>query len=60
MRFSQAKEGLVHKVKHLKIEQLELNDYERMLVEEVLDPDHIEGGFDMVGGLEDTKREVGH
>jgi len=42
----------------LRIEDLDLNDYERIVAEEVLDPAHIEGGFDTVGGMEEKKREV--
>ena len=38
---------------------MDLSEYERMIAEEVLDPEQLEGGFDTIGGLEDAKREVG-
>jgi len=37
---------------------MDLSEYERMIAEEVLDPEQLEGGFDTIGGLEDAKREV--
>jgi hypothetical protein len=38
---------------------MDLSEYERIIADEVLDPDQIEGGFDMIGGLQHEKREVG-
>ena len=37
---------------------MDLSEYERMIAEEVLDPEQLEGGFDTIGGLEQAKREV--
>lgn len=37
---------------------MDLSEYEKMIADETLDPDQIEGGFDMIGGLEQEKKEV--
>lgn len=40
------------------MKRMDLSEYERMIAEEVLDPEQLEGGFDTIGGLEQAKREV--
>lgn len=37
---------------------MDLTPYERLIADEVLDPDQLEGGFDTIGGLEQQKREI--
>lgn len=55
----QAKEALEKKLNRPEVKRMDLSEYERMIAEEVLDPEQLEGGFDTIGGLEDAKREVG-
>lgn len=54
----QAKEALEKKLNRPEIKRVDLSEYERMIAEEVLDPEQLEGGFDTIGGLEEAKREV--
>ncbi len=37
---------------------MDLSDYERMIADEVLDPNQLEGGFDTIGGLDQQKHEI--
>lgn len=37
---------------------LTLTEYEKIVAQEIIDPDHIDGGFDAIGGLDEQKREV--
>lgn len=55
---TQAKEALDKKLNRPEVKRMDLSEYERMIAEEVLDPEQLEGGFDTIGGLEQAKREV--
>lgn len=54
----QTKEALAKKLNRPDIARMDLTPYERMIADEVLDPDQLEGGFDTIGGLEQQKQEI--
>jgi len=55
---NQTKEALAKKLNRPNIARMDLTPYERLIADEVLDPDQLEGGFDTIGGLEQQKREI--
>ena len=56
--YTQTKEALAKKLNRPDIARMDLTPYERLIADEVLDPDQLEGGFDTIGGLEQQKREI--
>lgn len=43
---------------HAKLQKLRLNSYERMLIQDVVDPEEISTSFSHVGGLTDVKKKL--
>lgn len=54
----QSKTALSKRLRRPELAKMNISEYEKMMADEVLDADEIEGGFDSIGGLEQEKRDV--